>query len=173
MASWISLLIAMVLGLVLPLGLSGCSTASVMVPFPASNASTAKGGQPQLAPHELGLLTIFAQKLIEHERYGTYDTLYESLTSPSFQASLSKTRFLKMTNCLQRHLGDYKGFAQDSIQHTGNNQLSYLIYRANNSVTVDVKVIRAGMIYKVAGIQWKTPNPGFQSCVKTALTSEQ
>lgn len=114
--------------------------------------------------------------LMELERQGQYGHLYDELGGEALHQTVPRGRFLKITQCVEHHLGEVVGFSRNQLQFSQrqfNNQVvevvSWPVNRQGAHAKEQALFVEEGLRYRLMGLFWGSKHPGFSACVSRVL----
>lgn len=158
---------------------------SLILILPALLALTAcqKFSQPhyQYRKDEEALLKMTVEDILRLESNKQYDEIYDHYFSTGFKRTVLRRRFLMMSNCLERYLGDFNGFERKDMVFNrklektdkGNRKenvddVTMRVYRAGGVLREHFSFIREGMDFKLYALYWSSPREDFIRCIESA-----
>jgi hypothetical protein len=123
---------------------------------------------------ELALLQMAADDIFNLERKKQYGTIYDEYTSPDFKKSVSRRRFLIMSNCVETYLGGLQEFDSNDLgfvrQHQARQRhpfdiLTRKIQREKAKVDEQLVFIPSGFNFKLNGLYWISKDKTFLQCI--------
>ncbi|MEB3287367.1 MAG: hypothetical protein VKJ04_07680 [Vampirovibrionales bacterium] len=129
---------------------------------------------PQFAyrKDELALLQIALDKLIQAESEKRYSQIYTQMASRRFQHNVPQRVFLKMSNCVEKYLGDVVSYDRDNngfIRKTTKGRLvdSLQLHVERSETPLEEQYVFEwdGVDVRVGGIYWMTDKPFFHQCM--------
>lgn len=124
--------------------------------------------------HELALLQMSADDILNLEKKKQYGAIYDGYASPDFQKSVSRRRFLIMANCVETYLGGLQEFDTNDLGFTRQllptqkhpfDILTRKIQRERGKVDEQLVFIPSGLNFKLNGLYWISKDKGFLQCI--------
>lgn len=133
---------------------------------------------------ELARLQMAADGIFELERKKQYGRLYDEYGGPTFKNSISRRRFLIMSNCVETHLGGMEGFDPNDLgfrrmfvrQGKTRQPLDILtrrIHRVQGGVDEQLVLVAVGLDYRLNGLYWISRDKNFLQCIRESPKIEQ
>jgi len=173
-------LILALLGIWTWMGLGSCRSDRVSV-----NSKDPQSPQYAYRQDELALLSLMADDIQELERKKQYATIYDDYSSQEFKNSISRRRFLIISNCVESYLGGMDpdgydphdlGFRRENIKGAGANYLDVLnrkVHRMMGLVDEQMVFVPHDLNFKLNGLYWISKDKQFLQCVAESPNREQ
>lgn len=126
---------------------------------------------------ERALLQIAADSVVELELKKDYATLYDTHTSKAFQRRMPPRDFLRLTNCVETHLGGFLSYDRKSLafrrqrpRHPGgvpHDRLRLRVFRETGLMVEDMVFVPEGLSFKLESLRWLSPRTEFLDCVRS------
>lgn len=160
---------SLALGLSGSLLLSGCRNDRVSV-----NPKDLRSPQFAYRLDELALLQMAADDIQDLERKKEYGKIYDDYGSDELKNSISRRRFLIISNCVENDLGDMLefdstnlGFRRETLPHgkTPLDTLTRKVERTQEVINEQLVFINTGINFKLNSIYWIARDKQFLECV--------
>jgi hypothetical protein len=162
------------------MGLASCHSDRVTV-----NAKDPQSPQFAYRKDELALLSLMADDIQELERKKQYATIYDDYTSQDFKNSISRRRFLIITNCVETYLGGMDsdgydphdlGFRRENVKGSQNGFLDVLnrkVHRIMGVIDEQMVFVPHNLNFKLNGLYWISKDKQFLQCVAESPLKDQ
>lgn len=123
---------------------------------------------------ELALLQMAADDVLNLERKKQYGAIYDGYASPEFQKSVSRRRFLIMSNCVETYLGGLQEFDSNDLgfdrkHQPGHKQpldiLTRKVQREKGKLDEQLVFVPSGFNFKLNGLYWISKDKTFLQCI--------
>ncbi|MBK8189311.1 MAG: hypothetical protein IPK79_02570 [Vampirovibrionales bacterium] len=121
---------------------------------------------------ERALLQIAAENLVELEIKKDYATLYDQYASKAFKQRVPARYFLKLTNCVETHLGAFLSYDRKSLRFkrervgaATRDALNLRVFRDNGLLAEQFVFTPEGLSYKIDAFRWLSQRAEFLDCV--------
>ncbi len=123
---------------------------------------------------EVALLRIMADNIIDLEKKKDYTALYSDYASRGYKQRVSERRFLKLTHCVETHMGEVLGhnvakvdFKRENKNNRMEDLLTLEVYRKHEAVTERYVLVDEGVGFRIDSFRWLSDNnEPFKVCMK-------
>ena len=176
----LAVLILALLGIWTWMGLGSCRSDRVSV-----NPKDPQSPQYAYRQDELALLSLMADDIQELERKKQYATIYDDYASQEFKNSISRRRFLIISNCVESFLGGMDpdgydphdlGFRREDVKGASSKYLDVLnrkVHRMMGLVDEQMVFVPHDLNFKLNGLYWISKDKQFLQCVAESPNREQ
>lgn len=129
---------------------------------------------------ELALLKIATDNIQAMEAAKQYGRIYDQYASKTLRDTITRRRFLMMTNCVEQELGDLVDYEEgsDFTRRSENGQALDMTRRTvrrtlEGKMREEFDFISTGAEYQLNGIYWITANKGFLDCIQNISSRQE
>lgn len=122
-------------------------------------------------------LKLFVEDIFELEKSKQYGRLYDKYTSPAFQKTVSRRNFLRLSQCVETHLGelvDYERkdwqFHKKTAKGTVFHSIRLPVVRSSANITEQLTMTTDGLDYRLTGLYWLTKHKAYADCIRQLQT---
>lgn len=150
--------------------------ASASLPATVATSSDA----PVLVPEnsyredERIMLRLVTQDILELEKKKEYSKVYEHYGSQDFKRNVSRRDFLRMTNCLEKTLGEINDFNRNDwkfIRQKANAKIYDTtrrpVLRSGGNLDEVITYVLEGVDFKLNAIYWSSDRKDYLACMRT------
>lgn len=125
-------------------------------------------------------LKLFVEDLFQLEKSKQYGKLYDKYTSPAFQKSVSRRNFMRLSQCVETHLGelvDYERkkwqFQRKSSKGQVFHSIRLPVVRSSANLTEQFTMTADGLDYRLTGLYWLTKHKSYSDCIQQLQVPEK
>ncbi len=147
---------------------NGCQSDTIRV-----DADNKKSPQYRYRKDEVALLALATDTVMEMEQQKKYAEIYQQYGSNEFKRLVSRRTFLKMSHCVETHLGEITEFDRSDLGFNRNinngqklDKITRRVHRSSATVEEQLILVFEGLDVKLNGIFWISDHKNFIQCMQ-------